>query len=118
MMSTPLQTAVAPDTTDRRAARGLGGIAMARQMGAFLNLTRLLNSRHRLEQQLAVILGESSRILETEHTFFYLRNEHRRELWSHFLSHGRMRQVRQPLESGLPEHVDIELATMAADALR
>lgn len=105
MSTTARNAAIATTSVDRLAMRNPSGIAMARQMGAFLNLTRLLNSRHRLEQQLAVILGESNRILDTEHTFFYLRNAHQQELWAHFLSHGRMRQVRQPLEEGLPEHV-------------
>ncbi len=78
---------------------------LSRHVATLLSVTRLLNSSHRLEQQLSLILAETGRSLDAEHTVLYLYNESRQELCSYYLWEGELRQVQQPLGSGIAEYV-------------
>ncbi|MGH1363617.1 MAG: PP2C family protein-serine/threonine phosphatase [Calditrichia bacterium] len=78
---------------------------LSRQLSAMLGMTRLLNSRQQLEQQLKLILEEISRVLDAENAVFYLHNSQRRELRAHVIEKGRISQIVQPCGGGIADYV-------------
>ena len=85
MFQRSLQPEPYQNDRDMLAARVHHSQHLTRQMATVLGLTKVLNSRHKLEQQLTVILNETNRILDADFSVFYLLNERRKELWPHFL---------------------------------
>ncbi|HQU72447.1 MAG TPA: SpoIIE family protein phosphatase [Calditrichia bacterium] len=80
-------------------------LANPANVSQLLAITRLLNSSHRLEQQLGFIIKEVSRILDVEHTIFHLHNERRKELWSHFVWQKNLKQIKQNFGDGMVEQI-------------
>ncbi|MCB0290709.1 MAG: SpoIIE family protein phosphatase [Calditrichaeota bacterium] len=105
MFQRSLQPEPYQNDRDMLAARVHHSQHLTRQMATVLGLTKVLNSRHKLEQQLTVILNETNRILDADFSVFYLLNERRKELWPHFLWDGRLRQIRQPVGNSIADYV-------------
>lgn len=78
---------------------------LSRQISTIYGLTRLLNSRQKLDEQLTMILNETNRILDADFSVFYLLNDRRKEIWPHFLWEGKLMQLRQPLGNSIAEYV-------------
>ncbi|MEL6823155.1 MAG: GAF domain-containing protein [Calditrichota bacterium] len=78
---------------------------LSRQLAAMMGVTRLMNSRQQLDQQLRLMLEEVSRVLDAESAVFYLSNSRKNELRAHLVENGKIVQISRRRNGGIADYV-------------
>jgi len=78
---------------------------LSRQLAAMMGVTRLLNSKQQLDQQLRLMLEEVSRVLDAESAVFYLLNSRKNELRAHMVENGKIVQITRKRNGGIADYV-------------